>query len=92
MYEFGEDVGGLDRSRYFGFSKDLYHFDHFMGAAAFPVFQHASMLNSGTEVSKLREPVQVSSPIGSRISLIMSALRLLPQLTERMARKKSLRL
>jgi hypothetical protein len=24
-------VGGLDRSQYFGFSKDLYHFDHFMG-------------------------------------------------------------
>ena len=31
MYEFGEDVGGLDRSRYFGYGKDLYHFDHFMG-------------------------------------------------------------
>lgn len=31
MYEFGEDVGGMDRSRYFGYGKDLYHFDHFMG-------------------------------------------------------------
>lgn len=31
MYEFGLDVGGLDRSMYFGFPKDLYHFDHFMG-------------------------------------------------------------
>lgn len=31
MYEFGEDVGGLDRSQYFGYGKDLYHFDHFMG-------------------------------------------------------------
>lgn len=29
MYEFAEDVGGLERSRYFGYSKDLYHFDHF---------------------------------------------------------------
>jgi hypothetical protein len=31
MYEFGKDVGGLERSKYFGYSKDLYHFDHFMG-------------------------------------------------------------
>ncbi|KAK9829769.1 hypothetical protein WJX72_007786 [[Myrmecia] bisecta] len=31
MYEFGEDIGGMERSRYFGFSKDLYHFDHFIG-------------------------------------------------------------
>lgn len=29
-YEFGEDIGGLDPSVYFGFRKDLYHFDHFM--------------------------------------------------------------
>ena len=31
MYEFGETVGGLDRCYYFGYGKDLYHFDHFMG-------------------------------------------------------------
>ena len=31
MYEFGEDIGGLERSRYFGYSKDLYHRDHFDG-------------------------------------------------------------
>lgn len=31
MYEFSEDAGGMERSRYFGFSKDLYHFDHFLG-------------------------------------------------------------
>jgi len=32
MYEFAEDVGGMERSRYFnGRSKDLYHYDHFMG-------------------------------------------------------------
>lgn len=30
-YEWALDVGGLDPSMYFGFSKDLYHFDHFMG-------------------------------------------------------------
>ena len=30
-YEFGYDIGGLDPSEYFGFKKDLYHFDHFMG-------------------------------------------------------------
>lgn len=31
MYEFAEDAGGMERSRYFGYSKDLYHFDHFLG-------------------------------------------------------------
>ena len=31
MYEFGYDIGGMERSRYFGMSKDLYHFDHFLG-------------------------------------------------------------
>lgn len=31
MYEFALDVGGLERSRYFGYSKDLYHLDHFAG-------------------------------------------------------------
>ncbi|PRW57055.1 guanylyl and adenylyl cyclase family member [Chlorella sorokiniana] len=30
-YEFANDVGGLDPSMYFGFPKDLYHFDHFIG-------------------------------------------------------------
>ena len=30
MYEFGWDIGGMERSRYFGYSKDLYHFDHFL--------------------------------------------------------------
>lgn len=31
LYEFGYDIGGMERSRYFGMSKDLYHFDHFLG-------------------------------------------------------------
>ncbi|GMH41087.1 hypothetical protein BSKO_08997 [Bryopsis sp. KO-2023] len=31
MYVFAEDAGGMERSYYFGFSKDLYHFDHFLG-------------------------------------------------------------
>ena len=31
MYEFAEDAGDMERSKYFGFSKDLYHFDHFLG-------------------------------------------------------------
>jgi len=37
-YKYGLDVGGMERSHYFGFSKDLYHFDHFMGhfAGVFP--------------------------------------------------------
>lgn len=34
LYEFCYDAGSLERSRFFGFSKDLYHLDHFMGAVA----------------------------------------------------------
>lgn len=28
LYEFCADAGGMERSRYFGVSKDLYHLDH----------------------------------------------------------------
>lgn len=31
MYAFCEGSGSMERSRYFGYSKDLYHFDHFLG-------------------------------------------------------------
>jgi hypothetical protein len=31
LYEFCYDSGSLERSRFFGFSKDIYHFDHFEG-------------------------------------------------------------
>lgn len=43
MYDFCEGAGSLERSRYFGYSKDLYHFDHFMGGlrTSFPgLFGH----------------------------------------------------
>lgn len=33
LYEFACDAGQMERSRFFGFSADLYHFDHFMGKA-----------------------------------------------------------
>lgn len=38
MYVFANDGGGMERSRYFGYSKDIYHFDHFLGGFrnAFP--------------------------------------------------------
>ena len=31
MWEFSVESGNMDRSRYFGFSSDMYHFDHFLG-------------------------------------------------------------
>ena len=34
LYEFCFDAGSMERSRYFGFSKDLYHLDHFLGVTA----------------------------------------------------------
>lgn len=50
-YEFGEDIGGMERSRYFGYSKDLYHFDHFMGKF------HIICLTCGTDflVSEMQQ-------------------------------------
>lgn len=33
MYEFAVEAGWMERSRYFGLSTDMYHFDHFMGKA-----------------------------------------------------------
>lgn len=32
-YEFAVEAGWMERSRYFGYSTDMYHFDHFMGKA-----------------------------------------------------------
>ena len=34
LYEYAVDAGQMERSRFFGWSTDLYHFDHFMGKAA----------------------------------------------------------
>ncbi len=34
MYEFNGDVDAFERSRYFGVSKDIYQYDHFMSAWA----------------------------------------------------------
>eukprot|EP00798_Chlamydomonas_sp_ICE-L_P027619 gene27619-7256_t len=31
LYEFAVEAGMMERSRYFGYESDLYHFDHFMG-------------------------------------------------------------
>mmetsp|Transcript_11649 Transcript_11649/g.42582 ORF Transcript_11649/g.42582 Transcript_11649/m.42582 type:complete len:261 (-) Transcript_11649:4725-5507(-) len=33
LYEYAVEAGEMDRSRYFGFSTDMYHFDHFMSKA-----------------------------------------------------------
>lgn len=33
MYEFAVEAGWMERSKYFGLSTDMYHFDHFMGKA-----------------------------------------------------------
>ncbi|KAK9812288.1 hypothetical protein WJX73_010026 [Symbiochloris irregularis] len=52
MYEYGLDIGGMERSRYFGMSKDLYHFDHFLGQFqnSFPdLFDMASYSIKGVE-------------------------------------------
>lgn len=34
LYAFCRDAGSMERSKYFGFSKDLYHLDHFLNIAA----------------------------------------------------------
>ncbi|QDZ22304.1 hypothetical protein HOP50_07g48420 [Chloropicon primus] len=56
MYEFCEGAGSMERSRYFGFSKDLYHFDHFLGGFQneFPEL----LGNTGFEITALGESDQ----------------------------------
>ena len=34
LYDFCADAGSMERSRYFGFSKDLYHLDHYLSITA----------------------------------------------------------
>jgi len=34
LYSFCRDAGSMERSKYFGYSKDLYHLDHFLNIAA----------------------------------------------------------
>lgn len=33
MWEFSVEHANMERSRYFGFSTDMYHYDHFIGKA-----------------------------------------------------------
>jgi len=63
-YGFCEGSGSMERSRYFGYSKDLYHFDHFLGQFqnAFPELLGLESFEI-VEVQEGDEPlVQVSFP------------------------------
>ena len=33
MWEYSVESGNMERSRYFGISSDMYHYDHFIGKA-----------------------------------------------------------
>lgn len=57
MYEFGETVGGLDRCYYFGYGKDLYHFDHFMGQFQNELPELVNLHSYSIEGSKYEEDV-----------------------------------
>ena len=58
-YEFAYDVGGLDPSMYFGFRKDLYHLDHFMGM--FQTYLSDLLYNKHFEVV---ETLRVDASVG----------------------------
>ena len=60
-YEFGYDIGGLDRSMYFGFPKDLYHLDHFMGQFANQL-GHLVGLTEYTILDAVEEPADEDDP------------------------------
>ncbi|KAA6421781.1 MAG: hypothetical protein FRX49_08392 [Trebouxia sp. A1-2] len=57
MYEFGETIGGLDRCYYFGYGKDLYHFDHFMGQFQNELPELVNLHSYSIEGSKYEEDV-----------------------------------
>lgn len=60
MYEFGEDIGGLDPSFFFGFRKDLYHFDHFMVRHMFIPERDHGLFAQGQFQSKLPQLMDVA--------------------------------
>jgi len=60
-YEFGYDIGGLDRSMYFGFPKDLYHLDHFMGQFANQL-GHLVGLTEYRVLDAVEEPTEKDDP------------------------------
>ncbi|KAH7622029.1 hypothetical protein Ndes2526B_g02854 [Nannochloris sp. 'desiccata'] len=59
-YEFGLDIGGMDPSVYFGFPKDLYHLDHFMGQ--FQNYLPEMMNLTFYEIIESRQTVGESAP------------------------------
>jgi len=56
LYEFALDAGSMERSRYFGMEKDLYHFDHYLGAAQTKLA--ALIGNRGHEILSEESPAQ----------------------------------
>jgi hypothetical protein len=59
-YEFGLDIGGMDPSLYFGFPKDLYHLDHFMGQ--FQNYLPEMMNLTSYDIVESKQTVPESSP------------------------------
>lgn len=55
MYEYAVEAGRMERSRYFGLSTDMYHFDHFMGKALWQFDDMIDMIGYEIMEPKLRE-------------------------------------
>ena len=63
-YAFALDVGGLEPSIYFGFSKDLYHFDHYAGLLSTRL-SHVVNLRSFEVLSVEEVPPALALPSGA---------------------------
>jgi hypothetical protein len=72
MWEYAVEHANMERSRFFGFSSDMYHFDHFQGKA---LAQFADFVrNTGHEIlgistmddGRTRVDVRVSDEVGAK--------------------------
>jgi hypothetical protein len=81
MWEYAVEHGNMERSRFFGFSSDMYHFDHFIGKALNTY--DAFVRNTGHEITQVstmedgrtRVDVRVKDRVGEETEWIFIMVR-----------------
>ena len=81
LWEFAVEHGNMERSRFFGFSSDMYHFDHFLGKALNTY--DAFVRNTGHEIlgvstmpdGRTRVDVRVSDVVGAKSDWVFIMVR-----------------
>ena len=77
-YEFGLDIGGMERSKYFGLLRDLYHFDHFMGKYLPPACSQPNGSLRSTVATNENMCVAVQAPLRTTCRSCWATLQPIP--------------